>query len=138
LLNSLVNMRLYASGAELVLPELTEFRFDVGCGLVEILKVAGSSSSGVPATLISLPKLSTLVYNPSCAAGFLATALGNSKLDLSALSIVNFGPAIGSATSTFNASGQGALIDLSALDPVPAPVNFQATNGGTVINPGAK
>ncbi len=138
LLNSLVNMRLYASGAELVLPELSEFRFEVGCGLVEILKVAGSSSPGVPATLISLPRLSTLDYNPSCAAGFLATALNSGKLDLSHLSTVNFGPLTGSATSSFNASGQGALIDLSALDPVPAQVNFQMSNGGTVTSLHAK
>jgi len=56
---------------------------------------------------------------------------------LPALAAVVLSPEAG-ADNQFNAHGEGSLVDLSALDPLPDRVVLQVSGGGTILNTDSK
>jgi hypothetical protein len=134
-LTSLTNVRLFAAtGASLVLPQVTGFTFDVSCG-EQIIGSSGVGASGGAPSLVSLPSLESMSFlSPNGCVGFLVSATTGAAVNLSTLTTVTLNPAT-PYNNTFRAADVGSLVDLSALATFPVLVVFDETGGGDVQRP---
>ena len=127
------------AGAQVSLPLVTTYTFIGNANPVpfDATGTLPAAQGGTPSTL-TLANLISLTFNSDSGGGFRTLTVRGRTSGEVLMPLLASVTAVGANDSVVFRAETDGLVDITALDPIPAKVSLSVATGGTIVNPNAK